>query len=274
MDLVNFFRWCDYRHRWRCLPDRISRKSSHAIALTGWRNTCPLHEHWLLKVEELRGADRRMSARENERVVLIHPHHLVRSHHRARNLWLRGAGSAAGYSALRMTYSGFSGHCRDPLCRFDAIWRKRHTRIAIAGDRLVMTVGRVNLAQVLRDETGTQPVSGNQGKRLGENFKPPEDGKFIQHQEQRMFVVRDSTAISIGHRCRQGPDDLVEDQANEGTQAIATREWYYQVQRDGPFVIHQIADLKLGPFCIRGDNQIAIQRQEGHCSGKDTGPFI
>ena len=127
-----------------------------------------------------------------------------------------------------MTHSGFSGHCRDPSRRFDAIWRKRHTRIAVAGDRFVMTIGRVNLAQVLGDETGTQPVSRNQGKRLGENFKPPEDRKLIQHQEQRMFVVRDSAAISIGHRCRQGPDDLVEDQADEGTQAVATREWHNQ----------------------------------------------
>src|SRR5579862_2388778 len=166
MELVNFFRWCGYRHWWRCLPDRISRKSNDPIALSGWRNRGPLHEHGLLKVVELRGADWRMSARENECVVLIHPHHLVRSNHRSRNLWLRCAGSAAGYSALRMTNSGFSGHCRDPSCRFDAIWSKRHTRVAIAGDRFVMTIGSVNLAQVLRDETGTQPVSRNQGKRL------------------------------------------------------------------------------------------------------------
>src|SRR6202167_379086 len=161
MDLVNFFRWCGYRQRWRRLPDRISRKSNDPIALTGWRNSCTFHEHRLLEVKELRGSDCWMSTRENERIILIHPHHFVRRHHRARNLGLRYTGSAVGYSAVRVTHGGFSGHCGDPSRRFDAVRRKRHPRIAVAGDRFVMTVGRVNLTEVLGDKTRAQPVSRN-----------------------------------------------------------------------------------------------------------------
>src|SRR5258708_33701516 len=92
-----------------------------------------------------------------------------------------------------------AGHLREYARGFDAVRGERYSSVTVARDRFVVTVCRMNLAQVLGDETGAKSVSRDQSERVGEDFQAAKRRKFVQHQQELMFVIGGGFSVAVVH---------------------------------------------------------------------------
>ena len=140
--------------------------------------------------------------------------------------------------------------------------------MAVVEDRVVRTVGLLDLVQRLGDQEGLQPIASHEGQRAFEEIETAERREFVEHQQQ---------AMPTGLRLQvlgEPAADLVEDQAHQRLCAADVRRRHHQEEAHRPIGLHQVSDPPVATPGDLGDHGIAVDAQERHGGREHAGPLV
>lgn len=101
-----------------------------------------------------------------------------------------------------------------PLRGALVIGREGDTDMAIVEDRVVLTVGLLDLVEGLGDQERLDPVARHEGELALEEIKPSERGELVEHEQHAV------AALSV-QVFSQPPTDLIE---HEPDQRLGARD--------------------------------------------------
>src|SRR3546814_18290928 len=78
-------------------------------------------------------------------------------------------------SDLRAQFGRGAQRIRNPLCGALVVGRERHAHMTIIEDRVVLTVGLLDLVEALRDQERLDAVAGHEGERGFEEIERSEE---------------------------------------------------------------------------------------------------
>ena len=83
---------------------------------------------------------------------------------------------------------------------------------------------------------------------------------------------RPSTKVISGRK--QHAHELVDDKAHERLHAVFVLGPHHEIEGDGLFVVHEIADLEIRAGDVLGDKRIAVERKERHRGREHRTPLL
>src|SRR6516164_11135533 len=136
------------------------------------------------------------------------------------------------------------------------VGREANADVAIVEDRIVWTVGLLDLIERLGDQEALQPITRHERQCGLEEVEPAQSGKFVQHQQQPM-----PTLLSI-EIFRQATADLIEDQAYQWLGPTDIGRRHDQIQRGRSLGFDQIADSPIATSRYQRYDRISIKTEE------------
>ncbi len=231
-----------------------------------------------------------MTCDEDQLVVGRQAHALVGGQQRALHDLLIGVDvlqhhrkPVAAVLPLGVADGGLTGHLAQQLSRLDLVRGIGHADVAVADDGFILAIGGKELAQVLHDQQGLESVAGDEGKRLLEDVELAQTGEFVEQQQETMGVTTLARPAGIEvHALSQSPHDLIDDQAQQGLEAILVAGRHHQIQRRLPgfrlavhiSAAHDAFQGEIGDAGVVGDDGVAVEGEKGQRGGQHARGFV
>lgn len=158
-----------------------------------------------------------------------------------------------GIVFLGPDFGGGPQRIRDPFGGPFIIGGEADPHMAVIEDRVVLTVGFLDLIQALGDQESLDAIAPHEREGAFKEVEPSECGKFIQHHQQAMIMFMRVQILG------QPAPDLVQHQTDQRFCATDIRGWYAEIKRGGTTPFDNISNP---PGTTRGnfrDDRIAIQ---------------
>ena len=157
-----------------------------AVALRRRLQLAPFAECRIAVINELIGQDGFGPAFEDQRFGGREFEHLAGRYQWPPSLLFRSAGSRAAPAAVTLDHGSVAGQLGEKFGRLDviAVRRERQQRFAGLHNRLIASIGRLDLSEILCDYASSDAVAWNERQHLRQQFHVPKYAELIEHQEQ------------------------------------------------------------------------------------------
>ncbi len=255
---------------------------------------CPeldaLSQRRVLVILDLLAVDGGMPCDEDQFIVGRQAHALVGGEQRALHDLLVGVDvlqhhgqPVAAVLPLGVTDSSLTGHLGEQLGRLDLVRGVGHADVAVADDGLILAVGGKELAQVLHDEQRLEAVARDEGQRLLEDVEFAQAGEFVEQQQEFVRVAALARPADVEvHAFGQPPHHLIDDQTQQGLEAVLVAGGHHKIQRRLPGfglavhvgAAHDAFQGEVGDAGVVGDDGIAVEREKGQRGGQHARGFV